>query len=124
MRYLWKADLSKSFCRLRMSISQLNMSIFYLFSNFFFNRFCQVEKCGITPHCFYLILNISNDVKTVLITIKLISWTFFIFYFCSSRFLLLVREILMHHSFSSYIGRRNQKNIVKWVYFITIRKRQ
>ena len=68
--------------------------------------------------------DISNDVKIVLITIKLISWTFFTFYFCSSRVLLLVRGILMDHIFSSYIGRRNQKNIVKWVYFITTRKKQ
>ena len=24
-----------------------------LFSIFFFNRFCQMEKCGVTPHCLY-----------------------------------------------------------------------
>ena len=23
------------------------------FLNIFFNRFCQVEKCAVTPHCFY-----------------------------------------------------------------------
>ena len=23
------------------------------FVNIFFNRFCPVEKCGVTPHCFY-----------------------------------------------------------------------
>ena len=43
--YLCIVDLSKSF-------SQLIGSIF-IFSQYFFNKFCPVEKCGVTPHCFY-----------------------------------------------------------------------
>ena len=52
--FLWSADLSKNF-------SQLIMSIF-IFSQYFFNRFCIVEKCGFNPHCLYhdsWIMNLS-----------------------------------------------------------------
>ena len=45
---LWSTNLSKSFPR---SIVLANI---YLCSNFFFNRFCRVEKCEITPRCLYL----------------------------------------------------------------------
>ena len=46
LHYSWSADLSKSF-------SQLIMAIFIFFQYFFFNRFCPVERCGVTPHCVY-----------------------------------------------------------------------
>ena len=39
------SDLSKQF-------SELIVSIF-IFSQYFFNRFCPVETCGATPHCLY-----------------------------------------------------------------------
>ena len=45
LHYLWSGDLSKS-------STQFVMSIF-TFSRYFFNRFCLVEKCGVTPHCLY-----------------------------------------------------------------------
>ena len=43
--FLCSADLSKNF-------SQFIISIF-IFSQYFFNRFCPVEKCGLDPHCLY-----------------------------------------------------------------------
>ena len=45
MHYLWSGDLSKS-------SSQFIMSIFTFFQ-YFFNRFCLVEKCGVALHCLY-----------------------------------------------------------------------
>ena len=44
LHYLWSEDLSKSFSELIMSI--------LIFSQYFLNTFCPVEKCGVTPHCF------------------------------------------------------------------------
>ena len=43
--YLWLADLTESFFQSLMSI--------FIFSQHFLNRFCSVEKCGVTPHCLY-----------------------------------------------------------------------
>ena len=46
----------------------------YLFSIFFFNRFCPVENCGVTPHCYMVIhyyalpckwLTINSELKTL-----------------------------------------------------------
>ena len=45
LHYLWSEDLSKSFSELIMSI--------LIFSQYFLNTFCPVEKCGVTPHCLY-----------------------------------------------------------------------
>ena len=67
--YLCSADLSKGFSQMTVSILifSLYFSIdfvpwkkfflidcvnIYLFS-IFFNSFCPVEKCGVTPHCLY-----------------------------------------------------------------------
>ena len=43
----------------------------YLFSIFFFNRFCPAEKCGVTSHCLYrdsltLTLNVLETNLTIL----------------------------------------------------------
>ena len=67
--YLYSVDLSKSFPQLCQYLSFANMfsidfaqwnkffpidcANIYLFSIFFFNRFCTVEKCGVTQHCLH-----------------------------------------------------------------------
>ena len=59
LHYLWLADISKSFSEMILSIftfSQYFINSFcqcLSFRNIFFNRFCPVEKCGVTPHCLY-----------------------------------------------------------------------
>ena len=65
----YKVNESRSIALLVVSGSTKNLfSIdcvyIYLFSIFFFNRFCPVEKCGVTPHCLYcdsLPLNRKNS---------------------------------------------------------------
>ena len=65
LHYLWSGDLSKS-------SSQFVMSIF-TFSQYFFNRVCLVEKCGVTPRCLYCdSLTLTNEYL-------------FFFFFCSSN---------------------------------------
>ena len=46
LNYLWSVGLSKSF-------SQLIVSIYLSFLSIFFNIFCLVEKCWVTPLCLY-----------------------------------------------------------------------
>ena len=75
LHYLFSVDLSKSFSQLIVSIFLFSIffsidfarwkvsgSIKKLFSinfqqlfflNIFFNKFCPVEKCVVTPHCLY-----------------------------------------------------------------------
>ena len=58
--YFWSADLSKSF-------SQLILPVF-IFSQYFFNRFCPVKKFVVTPHFIYrdsLTLIFQNSIKNI-----------------------------------------------------------
>ena len=50
--YLFSIFFSIDFARWKnlLSIACVN---FILSRYFFFNRFCPVEKCGVTPHCLY-----------------------------------------------------------------------
>ena len=55
LHYFWSADLSKSFSHyVNIYFFSINSFCqFFSFLNIFFNRFCQVKKCGVTPHCLY-----------------------------------------------------------------------
>ena len=59
LHYLWSADLSKSF-------SQLIMLIFF-FSQYFFNRYCPLERFRVTPYCSYRD-SLASSVLSIIIT--------------------------------------------------------
>ena len=59
--------LSKSFSQLIVSILS--------FLNIFFNRFCPVEKCGVSPHCLYRDPSVTlNFFPGGLLTWELLNW--------------------------------------------------
>ena len=71
MHYLWSADLSKKLFSIVLIFTFLNSFCQYLsFRNIFFNRFCPVEKRGVTPHCLYhdsLALRVTKRLVNALI---------------------------------------------------------